>query len=62
MRTPSNAFPACPKGFVEGFGKPLPFAFARVTAGFFEALFFAGFDFAFLRAMTLSLSKCNRLN
>ena len=43
MRTPSSAFPACPNGLVDGFGRPLPFCFA---AGFFTAAsltsFFAG--------------------
>jgi hypothetical protein len=41
MRTPSSALPACPHGFDDGRGRPLPAA--AFAAGFLAALSFTAF-------------------
>src|SRR5438067_11951099 len=45
VRTPSSALPTCPKGLVDGFGKP--FATVFFAAGFFALSFTTFFDAAF---------------
>ena len=52
--TPSSALPAWPYGLLEGFGRPLPSAFA---AGFFDFSFTTFFDAAFDLALAFGFLR-----